>query len=93
MPFQDDALEEGSKRQSYSDVTTDGILHLGYSDYRHRFRSRRHLQERRIALRYLHMAFEKLPKLCHLMFTDFRSLGRNEEDFSELCTRPFGDTV
>jgi NH3-dependent NAD+ synthetase len=38
------------------------------------------------------LASEKLPKLRHFEFSDYRALTRNGEALHELCTRLFGQT-
>lgn len=68
-------------------------LHRGYTEYfRHR-RLQDILQERRLSLRYLHLAFAKLPKLRSFEFTDFSALSREGETFDGLCRRLFGDMM
>jgi hypothetical protein len=48
--------------------------------------------ERQLSSRYMLLAFEKLPKLRHFEFSDYRALARNGEALHELCTRLFGQT-
>jgi hypothetical protein len=70
-----------------------GFLRRGHDDYHHRYHAQVELCKRRLTLRYLHPAFEKLPKLRHFEFSDFRALSRNGEYLSELCERLFGQTL
>lgn len=78
--------------QGDMDPSTDAI-HRGFTDYRSRYRDQCELHRRRLSLRYLHLAFQRFPKLRHFQFGDFRSLARRGETFPELCTRLFGSTM
>lgn len=65
----------------------------GHDDYRRRYSAQLEIRRRGLSLRYLHSAFETLPRLRHFEFSDFRALSRNGENLSELCDRLFGQTL
>ncbi|GAB7333688.1 hypothetical protein MBLNU13_g05235t1 [Cladosporium sp. NU13] len=69
------------------------FLRRGHDDYHHRYHAQVEIFNRRLTLRYLHSAFEKLPKLRHFEFSDFRALSRDGEYLSGLCERLFGQTL
>jgi hypothetical protein len=69
------------------------LLRSGHDEYRRRFFAQLEIRRRGLSLRYLHSAFEMLPKLRHFEFSDFRALSRNGESMGELCERLFGETL
>lgn len=69
------------------------LLRSGHDDYRRRYSAQLEIRRRGLSLRYLHSAFEMLPRLRHFEFSDFRALSRNGESLSELCDRLFGQTL
>lgn len=88
-------LNDNEKEKKYCafEMPEWNFLRRGYDDYHHRYHAQVEIFNRRLSLRYLHSAFEKLPKLRHFEFSDFRALSRQGEDLSELCERLFGLTL
>jgi hypothetical protein len=68
------------------------VLRPGYDDWTRRWYTQNDFGDRQLASRYMLLAFEKLPKLRHFEFSDYRALTRNGEALHELCNRLFGQT-
>ena len=73
--------------------TTREIHRSAWNDYGCCLQDGEFTQRTGLPFCYLHSAFQKLPKLRHFEFTDFRALSRNREAFVELCKRLFGETL
>lgn len=65
----------------------------GFARYHHRYNAQIELSQKRVVLRYLHLAFAKLRKLQHVIYTDYRALLRLNENVPSLCFRLFGNSV
>jgi hypothetical protein len=65
------------------------VLRPGYDDWTRRWYTQNDFGDRQLASRYMLLAFEKLPKLRHFEFSDYRALTRNGEALHELCNRLF----
>lgn len=65
----------------------------GHSDYVRSCINQRSCRERGLALRYLHWAFTKLPRLAHVSFADWRALSRYGESFQDVRNRMFSTAL
>lgn len=86
-------LEDGEQAAPEPGLSTMEILRRGYDDYRQRFNTQTDLVQRQVSADHMRMAFEKLPKLRHFQFSDFRALVRDGETLGQLCKRLFGHTL
>lgn len=77
----------------YGDMASHLSASSGYWDYQRRWLNQRSCRENELALRYLHWAFAKLPKLKHLSYTDWRALSRHGESFEDARNRMFSTVV
>jgi hypothetical protein len=68
------------------------LVYLAHRDYGKRYNDQADIRLES-TLKLLQTAFEKLPKLRHFEFSDFRALGRSGETLRELCDRLFGQTL
>lgn len=77
--------------------------HLGFADYARLWMNQglirgdlvnKNCDSRRdLGREYFLEAVRKMPKLCHLAYSDYRELAYDDESYSQLCQRLFGDTV
>lgn len=72
---------------------TKELFEIAFHDYQRRYHAQLDLQRRRSSASLLPEVFEKLPKLRHMFYTDFRALTRNGESLRELCNRLFGQSL
>ena len=72
---------------------TKELFEIAFHDYQRRYHAQLDLRERRLSASCLSAALEKLPKLRHVFYTDFRALARRGESLRELCNRLFGQSL
>ncbi|KAM0721555.1 hypothetical protein Q7P37_002480 [Cladosporium fusiforme] len=75
--------------RSYERSCRDRDAFSEYGTYQRRFANQKLCQKHKLASRYLNWAFVKLPRLCHLSYTDWRALSRYGESYKDLCQRLF----
>lgn len=63
-----------------------------YHDYKQRYEYQARMQTTAMLSCAVKHAFEKLPRLRHVVFGDFRNLARYSEGYIECCERLFRDT-
>lgn len=73
--------------------------HLGFADYyrlwenQNKVRGKHWQVDGNLARHYFFEAVRKLPKLRHLVHSDYRALAYNGESYAQLCQRLFNHTV
>lgn len=89
--FEDDS--DGSGDNSDDEDHELARAMSGFAKYHHLYVNQESIRRRRLTWRYMHIAFEKLPKLRHVSFADYRALSFNGESYGELCHRLFGQAM
>lgn len=73
--------------------TVNELYDIAFHEYRRRFYAQLETGLMHFPRKALHEAFDKLPNLRHVFYTDFRALARSGESPRELCYRLFGQTL
>lgn len=69
------------------------LFEIAFHEYRRRFNAQLEIVALNLASKALHAVFDKLPKLRHVFYTDFRALARSGESLRGLCDRLFGQIL
>ena len=68
-------------------------MHKGFHDYFRRWLIQTQMVEDGLDGDIVTKALARLPKLRRIVFTDFRELAREEEEYTAACKRKFGNTL
>ena len=68
-------------------------VHAGFLDYFRQWNEQKRIIDDGLDSDTVKQALLRLPNLRRIVFTDFREMARNEEDYDLFCTRTFGNTL
>jgi hypothetical protein len=68
-------------------------MHKGFCQYSARLMDQIRIQGDEAHFGVLRNALQGLPKLCRIVFADFREFAGPDEGYDELCGRMFGNTL
>jgi hypothetical protein len=74
-------------------LTMNELYDIAFHEYCRRFYAQFETGLMHFPKKALHAAFDKLPKLRHVFYSDFRALARSGESLRELCNRLFGQSL
>ena len=76
-----------------SEIQHEEGVHQGFCNYFRQWNEQDRLVDDGLGSDVVKESLLRLPNLRRIIFTDFRELARNGEDYNSLCKRTFGNTL